>query len=54
MGQSIPNMIPHSGTVTVNGTPFNGTGQFKFAIIDAEEQLRRSLGGPTISPAQRV
>ncbi|MDC4227009.1 MAG: hypothetical protein MPW14_02645 [Candidatus Manganitrophus sp.] len=35
-GQSIPNMIPHSGTVTVNGTPFNGTGQFKFAIIDAE------------------
>lgn len=34
--QSIPLMIPHSGTVSVNGTPFNGLGQFKFAILNAD------------------
>jgi hypothetical protein len=33
-GQSIPLMIPHSGTVSVDGIPFNGPGQFKFAIIN--------------------
>jgi hypothetical protein len=33
LAQSIPLMIPHSGTVSVNGGPFNGNGQFKFAII---------------------
>jgi hypothetical protein len=34
--QEIPLMIPHSGTVSVNGQPFNGTGQFKFAIINKQ------------------
>jgi hypothetical protein len=32
--ESIPLMIPHSGTVSVDGAPFNGAGQFKFAIIN--------------------
>jgi hypothetical protein len=32
--QAIPLMIPHSGTVSVDGAPFNGPGQFKFAIIN--------------------
>ncbi|WDT75861.1 MAG: hypothetical protein MPW16_01195 [Candidatus Manganitrophus sp.] len=32
--QSIPLMIPHSGTVSVNGAPFNGNGLFKFAIVN--------------------
>lgn len=34
--QSIPLMIPHSGTVTVSGAPFNGNGQFKFAIVNKD------------------
>ncbi|MBI3610171.1 MAG: hypothetical protein HY204_05660 [Nitrospirae bacterium] len=33
---SIPLMIPHSGTVTVGGTPFNGNGFFKFAIVNKD------------------
>lgn len=33
--QSIPLMIPYSGTVAVNGTPLpNGNGLFKFAIVN--------------------
>ncbi len=35
----IPQMIPYSGNIAVNvsgtPTPFNGTGQFKFAIVNA-------------------
>jgi hypothetical protein len=34
--EDIPLMIPHSGTVSVNGTFFNGPGQFKFAIVDTD------------------
>ena len=29
----VPQMIPYSGTIAVNGAPFNGNGQFKFAIV---------------------
>ncbi|MBI3610170.1 MAG: hypothetical protein HY204_05655 [Nitrospirae bacterium] len=33
---SIPLMIPHSGTVSVGGTLFNGNGLFKFAIVNKD------------------
>lgn len=42
--QSIPLMIPHSGTVSVNGAPFNGNGFFKFAIVNDTGNV---LGGQT-------
>lgn len=32
--QSIPQSIPYTGSVAVNGIPFNGNGQFKFAIVN--------------------
>ncbi|MEI8043904.1 MAG: hypothetical protein WCL11_21015 [Verrucomicrobiota bacterium] len=31
-----PGLISHQGRVTVNGLAFNGTGQFKFALVDAD------------------
>lgn len=30
-----PTMISYQGQVTVNGEPYNGTGYFKFAVVDA-------------------
>jgi hypothetical protein len=30
----VPQQINHQGVVSVNGTPFNGAGSFKFAIYD--------------------
>ena len=32
---SPPAMINYQGMVSVSGTPYNGTGYFKFAIVDA-------------------
>lgn len=32
---STPQVISYQGVVTVSGQPFNGSGQFKFAIVDA-------------------
>lgn len=34
--QAVPPMIPHTGTIAVDGTPFNGDGQFKFAIVNPD------------------
>ncbi|HZR20237.1 MAG TPA: hypothetical protein VFE51_23340 [Verrucomicrobiae bacterium] len=31
----IPGMISHQGKITVDNTNFTGTGQFKFALVDA-------------------
>jgi hypothetical protein len=33
LAQSIPTAIPYTGSVAVEGIPFNGNGQFKFAIV---------------------
>jgi hypothetical protein len=30
----VPDMISYQGRVQVSGTPFTGTGQFKFALVD--------------------
>jgi hypothetical protein len=32
---TVPTKVQYQGYVTVNGTPYNGTGYFKFAIVDA-------------------
>ena len=31
--QVVPQMIPHTGTIAVDGTPFDGDGLFKFATV---------------------
>ncbi len=33
--EDIPNMLNFQGRVAVGGQPFNGTGQFKFALVDS-------------------
>ncbi|MFY9268746.1 MAG: hypothetical protein WAO55_03235 [Candidatus Manganitrophaceae bacterium] len=43
--QGIPLMIPHTGTIAVGGTPFNGNGQFKFAIINGHADCNTSPPG---------
>src|SRR5512139_1272609 len=32
-------VVSYQGRVSVNGQPFNGTGQFKFAVVNAEGTL---------------
>ena len=36
----VPQMIPYSGTIAVDGAPFNGEGQFKFAIINGHADCK--------------
>jgi len=31
----VPNLVSHQGRVAVNGVNFNGSGQFKFALVNA-------------------
>ncbi len=38
VGQTVPNSIPHQGRITVDNVNFDGTGQFKFALV-ADETL---------------
>ncbi len=45
-GTSIPLMIPHRGTVNVDGIPFNGPGLFKFAIINGHTDCNPDTLGP--------
>jgi hypothetical protein len=35
LAAQVPNLIPHQGRVAVNGVNFDGTGQFKFALVNA-------------------
>jgi len=35
LAAQVPNLIPHQGRVAVNGVNFEGTGQFKFALVNA-------------------
>jgi uncharacterized protein YjbI with pentapeptide repeats len=41
--------VPHSGHVAIDGTPFWGTGQFKFAIIDSSGNSLWTHDGSTAS-----
>jgi hypothetical protein len=34
MAAQVPQLINYQGRVAVNGTNFDGTGQFKFALVD--------------------
>ncbi len=38
LAETIPLMIPHTGTIKVNNVPFNGMGQFKFAITNGHPE----------------
>ncbi len=40
--ETIPLMIPHTGTIEVKGVPFNGMGQFKFAITNGHWECATS------------
>ncbi len=47
--------VPHSGHVALDGTPFWGTGQFKFAIVDSSGNTLWSHDGSTsATPAGSV
>lgn len=35
LAAQVPNLIPQQGRVAVNGVSFDGTGQFKFALVNA-------------------
>jgi len=35
LAQNVPQTISHQGYVEVNGTPFDGTGNFRFALVDS-------------------
>ena len=35
-GQTIPQDIPYTGSIAVDGVPFNGSGNFKFAIVSRD------------------
>ena len=37
----VPSLINYQGRVTVDGTNFNGTGQFQFALVDGGTELSR-------------
>jgi len=46
----VPQMINYQGRVTVNGTNFTGTGQFKFALVNGDaSQTFWSNGAATVS-----
>jgi hypothetical protein len=34
LSAQVPNLVSHQGRVAVNGVNFNGTGKFKFALVD--------------------
>src|SRR3990172_5138420 len=42
---AVPQMISYSGTIATGGTPFNGDGQFKFAIINGHADCQASPPG---------
>ncbi|HYG35787.1 MAG TPA: type VI secretion system tip protein TssI/VgrG, partial [Clostridia bacterium] len=45
----VPEIISYQGRVTVNGTNFDGTGQFKFALVDRGRIIFRPPLPPTVS-----
>ncbi len=45
LAANIPMMIPYSGTIAAQGVPFNGNGQFKFAIINGHTDCQSSPSG---------
>ena len=47
--------VPHSGHIAIDGTPFWGTGQFKFAIVDSSgNSLWTQDGSTTATPTGYV
>ena len=42
--------VPHSGHVSVDGTPFTGSGSFKFSIVNASDSVIWSNDGSTAQP----
>ncbi|MCF7676551.1 MAG: hypothetical protein K9M97_14470, partial [Akkermansiaceae bacterium] len=46
----VPHLLHHQGRVAVDGVNFNGTGQFKFALVDAGTDVsRQATATPVIS-----
>ena len=39
VAQAAPPILSYAGQVSVNGQPFTGTGQFKFAFVDGQGQF---------------
>ena len=53
-GAAVPQLLNHQGRIAVAGVNFNGSGQFKFALVDPDRlaiTIERLLGGvPDIVP----
>ena len=47
----VPGILSFQGRVTVNGTNFDGTGQFKFALVDAGRIIERPPLPPLFAEA---
>jgi hypothetical protein len=53
--QGVPQLMNFQGRVTVAGTNFDGTGYFKFALVDGgSDQNRTATATCTISPSGRI
>lgn len=51
----VPNLINYQGKVLVGGTPFNGTGQFKFALVgDVVAATRPAQATAVLSPGNQI
>ena len=48
----VPEMISYQGRVAVNGTNFTGTGQFKFALVDAGTNTLWSNDGTSVDGSE--
>ena len=49
-----PTVISYQGQVRVNGTPYTGTGYFKFAIVDSSDNYYWSNDGTNGEPSQSI
>ncbi|MFO1499576.1 MAG: tail fiber domain-containing protein [Verrucomicrobiota bacterium] len=50
----VPGLLHFQGRVTVNGAPFQGTGQFKFALVDGEGTSLLWGNAADVSPSDGV
>ncbi|MCC7374568.1 MAG: tail fiber domain-containing protein [Verrucomicrobiales bacterium] len=50
LGSDLPSVLSFQGRVSVENVPFNGAGQFKFALVNADQRLAWT-SAPDLNPA---
>lgn len=50
----VPHLINYQGRISANGVNFNGTGQFKFALVNGDGSQAYWMNSPDLSPADGV